>query len=80
MKVDLHALVNFVAWIVLPLLAVVALAACAPVRVLNALASGRGSQRLSEGVAYGGLPRQKLDIYTPSISAPADGWPDARCA
>jgi acetyl esterase/lipase len=30
---------------------------------------------LSEGVAYGALPRQKLDIYRPTASAPAGGWP-----
>ncbi len=75
MKANLHAFETFVIWIVLPLLAVVALAACAPVRVVNALASATGGHRVSEGVAYGTLSRQKLDIYTPAIPAPADGWP-----
>jgi acetyl esterase/lipase len=30
---------------------------------------------LTEGVSYGLLPRQKLDIYRPATPAPAGGWP-----
>ncbi|MGY4830323.1 alpha/beta hydrolase [Sphaerotilaceae bacterium SBD11-9] len=32
---------------------------------------------LTEGVAYGPLPRQKLDIYRPTVDAPPGGWPVA---
>ena len=49
-------------WLVLPLLALASLAACSPTTTLNVLAAG-GSHSLTEGVAYGPLPRQKLDIY-----------------
>jgi len=62
-------------WIVLPLLSVVGLAACAPVRALNVLAGTAGGYTAREGVAYGALPRQRLDIYTPHKPAPRDGWP-----
>jgi acetyl esterase/lipase len=61
-------------WIVLPLLALAALAACSPTATLNALAS-RGTHTFTEGVAYGPLARQKLDIYQPASVAPAGGWP-----
>ena len=30
---------------------------------------------LTEGVNYGALPRQQLDIYQPTSAAPAGGWP-----
>lgn len=42
--------------------------------VLNALTDS-SSYTLQSGVAYGALPRQKLDIYTPTRIKPADGWP-----
>ena len=58
-----------------PLLLAVALSACAPVRVLNVLASASGGHVLTSGVAYGPLPRQALDVYTPTRPAPPDGWP-----
>jgi acetyl esterase/lipase len=58
------------------LLSATALTACAPVAPLNALAS-RSTYELTEGVAYGTLPRQLLDVYTPVIPAPAGGWPVA---
>ncbi|OUM04438.1 alpha/beta hydrolase [Variovorax sp. JS1663] len=50
------------------------LGGCSAVGTLNAL-SARGDSMLSAGVAYGELPRQKLDIYTPAGMAPAHGWP-----
>jgi len=56
------------------LAALIALAACAPLTLLNALAA-RGSHRSAEGVAYGALPRQKFDLYTPSSTPPPGGWP-----
>lgn len=53
-----------------------ALAACAPVATLNAL-SPRSTYVLTEGVAYGSLPRQQLDVYKPVLPAPNGGWPVA---
>ncbi|MGP1715865.1 MAG: alpha/beta hydrolase [Methylophilus sp.] len=38
--------------------------ACSPVNILNAVISDK-SYHLNNGVAYGDLPRQTLDIYTP---------------
>ncbi|MEO7056020.1 MAG: alpha/beta hydrolase, partial [Caldimonas sp.] len=54
--------------------AVVALAACSPLGALNALVRS-DTYQLGEGVAYGPLPRQKLDVYKPVAAAPAAGWP-----
>ena len=52
------------------------LSGCSAVGTLNALAA-RSSYTLKADVAYGPLPRQKLDIYTPTptATAPAAGWP-----
>ncbi len=61
-------------WVVLPVVALVSLAACSPTATLNALASSN-THSFSGGVAYGPLARQKLDIYQPTSAAPADGWP-----
>src|SRR5437868_14955527 len=58
----------------LALVVLIALAACAPVATLNALVP-RGTHTLSENVAYGPLARQRLDVYTPTASAPAAGFP-----
>lgn len=55
---------------------VTAFTACAPVTPLNAL-SPRSTYQLTEGVAYGTLPRQALDVYTPVTTPPAGGWPVA---
>ncbi|MEO8081219.1 MAG: alpha/beta hydrolase, partial [Caldimonas sp.] len=55
-------------------LCALALAACSPVGALNALAR-TDTYGLSADVAYGSLPRQQLDIYTPASAAPAEGWP-----
>jgi acetyl esterase/lipase len=51
-----------------------ALGACAPLTVLNALAATGGHSRVAD-IAYGALPRQRLDIYVPGRVAPAGGWP-----
>lgn len=51
-----------------------ALAGCSPLGAINALVRS-DTYRLGEGVAYGALPRQKLDIYTPVTAAPSAGWP-----
>jgi acetyl esterase/lipase len=51
-----------------------ALAACSPIRTLNALAPS-STHTLTEGVAFGPGPRDKLDVYTPAGSAPEGGWP-----
>ena len=61
--------------VALPVLTVIGLTACAPVRVLNALASASGGYTVDKGVAYGPLARQALDAYTPTASAPTGGWP-----
>jgi len=53
-----------------------AFAGCAPVSTLNAL-SPHSTYVLTEGVAYGSLPRQQLDIYRPVLPAPSGGWPVA---
>ena len=56
------------------LVAALALVACSPVGSLNALTPG-DTYRPTRDVAYGPLPRQKLDIYSPVSAAPAAGWP-----
>ena len=61
-------------WVVPLLLAIASLAACSPTATLNALASS-STHTFTEGVAYGPLVRQKLDIYQPTSAAPAGGWP-----
>ena len=50
------------------------LAACSPLGTLNAVIPS-GSYTLNADVAYGGLARQRLDIYRPSSAAPPAGWP-----
>ena len=75
MKAELPVLGLFVVFVVLPLLAVFALGLFGPVEMLNALAKARAGHVRSEGVAYGTLLRQKLDVYTPVAPAPAGGWP-----
>ena len=40
------------------------LAGCSPFTFLNALAPGKGFSRQTD-IAYGPLPRQKLDMYVP---------------
>ncbi|MFZ4874584.1 alpha/beta hydrolase [Janthinobacterium sp. Mn2066] len=44
------------------------LIACSPLTAINALSSGRAS-RVTPDLAYGPLPRQKLDIYAPKNHA-----------
>ena len=50
------------------------LGGCSGVGTLNAV-TARGSHTLQADVAYGGLPRQRLDVYRPLAAAPAGGWP-----
>lgn len=52
------------------------LAACAPVTVLNTLVS-RDAYALTPSIAYGALPRQRLDAYRPTAAAPPGGYPVA---
>ncbi|MCU6434068.1 alpha/beta hydrolase [Undibacterium sp. Jales W-56] len=49
-------------------------AACSPVRTINALTPGSAYVKTAD-VAYGLDPRQKLDIYTPSKTSPTGSWP-----
>ena len=65
------AVARTLAWLTATL---VALAACSPLGTLNAVIPGDGYV-LSADVAYGALPRQRLDIYRPAQAAPAAGWP-----
>lgn len=44
------------------------LIACSPLTAINALSSGSASQ-VTHGLAYGPLPRQKLDVYAPKVHA-----------
>jgi acetyl esterase/lipase len=44
------------------------LAACSPLRALNALSPG-GASQATAGIPYGSNPRHKLDIYTPNGGA-----------
>ncbi len=50
------------------------LSGCSGTGVLNAVTASSG-YTLQSDVAYGALPRQKLDIYTPTATKPAAGWP-----
>ena len=68
----MHHFKHLLIWVAL---ALAALAACAPLRTLNVLASAGSGHRLNENVAYGTLDRQKLDVYTPTSTAPPGGWP-----
>jgi acetyl esterase/lipase len=61
-------------FIVLPIAALSLLAACAPSATLNALTPS-STHSVTSAVAYGALPRQKLDIYKPAQAAPAGGYP-----
>lgn len=58
------------------LLLPLALGACSPLKTLNALSAADSHTRVPD-VAYGPLPRQRLDIYRPAGSAPEGGWPVA---
>ena len=58
----------------LALAAAVWFAVRSPVATLNALILP-GRHTLSPDVAYGTLPRQRLDIYRPTAEAPPGGWP-----
>jgi acetyl esterase/lipase len=58
----------------LPAKALVALAfmataaACSPIKILNAMVP-QSTYKLESGIAFGQLPRQKLDIYSPNLSS-----------
>ncbi|GKT21088.1 alpha/beta hydrolase [Acidovorax sp. SUPP3334] len=66
-----------VAWKATGILALAAwLSGCSAVGTLNTLAA-KGSHTVQNGVAYGTLPRQQMDIYQPKAEAPAAGWPVA---
>jgi acetyl esterase/lipase len=54
------------------------IAACAPIRTLNALTPS-DTYRADDNIHYGPDPRQQLDVYQPRVTAslqmPAKGWP-----
>ena len=54
--------------------AIVVLAAGAPIAILDALTPD-DTYRPTRDVAYGPLPRQRLDVYAPVAAAPVSGWP-----
>ena len=70
----MRTLAALVALLAIALMAAAA-AALAPSRALNLLAGVIGGFDGRTDVAYGKLPRQRLDIYTPRGPAPAGGWP-----
>jgi acetyl esterase/lipase len=70
----LHYAKHALLWLLLVLAVLIALAACAPVATLNALAP-TATHTLQADVPYGPLPRHHLDIYTPTQPAPAGGYP-----
>jgi acetyl esterase/lipase len=51
-----------------------ALAACSPVKLLNATIPSSGYRKTS-GIAYGSDPRQVLDVYAPAAAASAEPRP-----
>ena len=61
-------------WHALALSALTLVAACSPTTLLNGLTS-RSTYALTADVAYGPLPRQKLDIYVPTSARPSGGRP-----
>ncbi|WP_408647821.1 alpha/beta hydrolase [Xenophilus arseniciresistens] len=56
-------------------LALALLGGCSGTGALNTLSAHGSAYTLQTDVPYGPLPRQKLDIYTPTAAAPARGWP-----
>lgn len=50
------------------------MAGCSATGALNAV-TWSGGYTLSADIAYGTLPRHKLDIYTPTAERPTAGWP-----
>ncbi len=60
--------------IAVPLVAVALLAGCSAVGTLNAL-TPTTRFTVEQDVGYGGLARQRLDIYRPLATAPPGGWP-----
>ncbi|MEO8543264.1 MAG: alpha/beta hydrolase [Burkholderiaceae bacterium] len=58
----------------LAILPTLLLGGCSGTGALNAVTTS-SSYTLKSDVAYGTKPRQKLDIYTPTATRPARGWP-----
>jgi acetyl esterase/lipase len=52
------------------ILAAITLAACSPLRLINAVVASDG-YALTADIPYGELPRQKLDVYVPAVPATA---------
>jgi acetyl esterase/lipase len=61
-------------WLLLLPLVLALLGACSPSAALNALVAHDTYAR-EAALAYGPLARQRLDIYRPTLAAPAAGWP-----
>jgi acetyl esterase/lipase len=71
------SLAHLLVWPALALLALATLTACSPLRALNLISNGGTEARVTADVAYGALPRQRLDIIAPATPAPPGGWPVA---
>ena len=57
------------------ILALLAMTACSPLRMFNdVLPKDGGSRLVASGVAFGNDPRQKLDIYAPTMAS-TRSWP-----
>ncbi|MFT5644332.1 MAG: acetyl esterase/lipase, partial [Janthinobacterium sp.] len=73
---NMTVLTNNPGKLLLLLIAIIALlggiAACSPLKVINAFSSGRASS-VTQGLAYGSHTRQQLDIYTPVSNTGANG-------
>jgi acetyl esterase/lipase len=65
---------TLVSFKLLPALVLAILSGCSPLGVLNSLVPS-SSYKLTSDVAYGSAPRHKLDVYTPTLAAPASGYP-----
>ena len=71
----MYAFKQLLLFLLLPLAALLGLAACAPLRALNVLAGAGSGYSATPNLAYGSLAAQKLDLYTPTAAAPSGGWP-----
>lgn len=75
MTAPMPAINHLTVRLLLALIALCGLGACSPLRALNVLSTVGGGYVRTEGVAYGALPRQQLDVYAPTAAAPPGGWP-----
>jgi acetyl esterase/lipase len=58
----------------LPCFVAALLSGCSPLGALNSLVPS-STHTLTQNTSYGGSPRHKLDVYTPTQAAPQGGYP-----